>query len=248
MIANQCCREYIEKINTASIDLIIIDPPYGKTDIEWDKEFEFTSKFWAQIWRVLKLNAAILIWGTEPQSSRFRLSQSKYYKYDWYWLKSNPTGHLNAKKQPLRNIETVSVFYRKQCLYQPQLELKSKGLIRKNNVRGKKPEIYRKGNHNSESQRTIPEHLGYPKQILQFDSICGKKGSFHPTEKPIPLLEYLIRTYTNEGDMVLDFFAGSGSTLLAAKRTKRKFRGCEISDYYFNLIKKRLEENAHLSL
>ena len=235
-LINGDCLEEMRKIEDGSIDMILCDLPYGTTTCKWDTIIPF-DKLWEQYNRIIKPNGAIVLFGSEPFSSHLRLSNIKNYKYDWIWKKTKPSGHLNAKKQPLRAFETISIFYKKQCTYNPQ------GLIygEFNNNRpwrkkgNKKDKVY-----NNEVEIGISKAKGYPKNILKYPNPNNKL--LHPTQKPVELLEYLIKTYTNEGETVLDNCTGSGSTGVACVNTNRDFIGIELDKNYFEIAKKRIEE------
>ena len=221
------CLELMKNIPDGSVDLVLTDPPYGTTACKWDSVIPF-EPMWEQLNRIIKPNGAICLFGSEPFSSALRMSNIKNFKYDWIWQKSNVMGFLNAKKRPLKEIENISVFNSK--VYYPQgLEINEKG----ENRRGKQTETLGKYEPINKS-----EYKNYPRTILQFKSERG----CHPTQKPIALLEYLINTYTNEGETVLDFTAGSGSTGVACVNTNRRFIGIELDEGYFNIAKKRIEE------
>jgi len=221
------CLELMKKIPDKSIDMILTDPPYGTTACKWDVIIPF-DLMWEQLKRITKDNGAICLFGSEPFSSHLRLSNLKMFKYDWTTIKSKPTGHLNAKKQPLRTVESVSCFYVKQCLYIPQ------GLQDCNNIVSRT----NRGNYGECSKTTLQTKTGYPKQNLEIKSIDG----VHPTQKPVALLEYLIKTYTLENETVLDFTMGSGSTGVACKNLNRNFIGIEKDDKYFEIAKNRINE------
>jgi site-specific DNA-methyltransferase (adenine-specific) len=229
------CLELMKNIPDKSVDMILCDLPYGTTACGWDVVIPF-APLWEQYKRVVKDKAAIVLFGSEPFSSHLRLSNLKMYKYDWYWRKERLTNVMQIKRRPGKIIENISVFYEKQCNYFPQKTLYL-GPERKNVVGaatfgnlvdgGKlKPRNYK------------DDGTRYPLQLLDFKRNLRKLS--HPTEKPVPLLEYLIKTYTNEGDLVLDNCAGSGSTLVAAKNLGRQFIGIERDDIYFEIAKRRV--------
>jgi DNA modification methylase len=237
---NADCLEKMKDISDGSIDLVLTDPPYGTTACKWDTVIPF-EPMWAEIWRVLKPNGACALFGAEPFSSALRMSQIKYFKYDWIWQKDKATNHLNAKKQPMRRNEIISIFYKKQCLYNPQLTKKDPKNIRPPTTKRKQAENY--GKMTAESKREIPSDMSYPNETLKFRGCFGDKGkSFHPTQKPVVLLEYLIKTYTLEGETVLDFTMGSGSTGVACVNTGRNFIGIEKDEKYFEIAKKRINK------
>lgn len=231
------CLELMKEIPDKSIDMILCDLPYGTTQCKWDNIIPF-EPLWEQYNRIIKNNGAIVLFGTEPFSSYLRLSNLKNYKYDWIWDKVKGTGFLNAKKQPMRNHELISVFYKKQCLYNPQM---THGHKLKKSYRSKdlQTDVYgeMKNDYTYESTDRYPRSV----QVFKTDT---QNSSLHPTQKPVALLEYLIKTYTNENDVVLDNCMGSGSTCVAAINTGRHYIGIELEHKYFEIAKKRIEE-AH---
>ncbi len=222
------CLEKMKDIPDKSIDMILCDLPYGTTQNKWDVVIPFES-LWGQYTRIVKDNGAIVLFGNQPFTSILISSNIKEFKYQWVWEKSKPTGFLNAKKQPLRTYEDICVFYKKQCAYLPQGISETNKLVKRTN----------RGNYGECSKTTTQTTTGYPKNIIKFKSIDG----LHPTQKPVALLEYLIKTYTIEGETVLDNCMGSGSTGIACINTKRNFIGIEKDDKYFEIAKKRIEEH-----
>ena len=233
---NGDCLELMKGVPSGSIDLILTDPPYGTTNCRWDTIITF-EPMWEQLKRIIKQNGAICLFGSEPFSSDLRMSNIKDFKYDWYWQKTTPTGFLNAKKQPLRNIETISVFYAKQPTYNPQ---KTYGHKRKVSLAKHKQNCKKAEEYNGYNLASYDSTERYPTQTLQFKT-DRQKSALHPTQKPVALLEYLIRTYTNEGETVLDFTMGSGSTGVACVNTNRNFIGIELDEGYFQIAKQRIE-------
>lgn len=221
------CLELMKTIPDGSVDLVLTDPPYGTTQNKWDSIIDL-EMMWKEVWRVLKPNGACVLFGGEPFSSALRMSDLRNYKYDWVWEKSKPTGHLNAKKQPLRKVENILVFYKKQCLYNPQGIIPTDKLVKRTN----------RGNYGDCSKTTKQTVTNYPRNILRYPSIDG----VHQTQKPVELMEYLIKTYTNESETVLDFTMGSGTTGVACINTDRKFIGIELDETYFNIAKERIED------
>jgi len=233
------CIHLMSLMADGIFDCVIVDPPYGVTSCDWDKIIPF-DLMWEQLHRIVKPEGAICIFGKEPFSSKLRVSNLSNFKYDWVWVKAKTTNFLNVKKQPLRKTELISVFYRKQCLYNPQLTPKDVKNIRPTTTKRTQADLY--GKMSNQSQRDIPVDMGYPTETLHFNSCCGSKGkSNHPTEKPIKLLEYLINTYTNEGDQVLDFTMGSGSTGVACMNLNRNFTGIEKEKSFFNIAAERIK-------
>lgn len=236
------CLELMNEISDKSIDMILCDLPYGTTQCKWDIIVPL-EQLWEQYNRIIKDNGAICLFGTEPFTTKLISSNMKYFKYNWVWQKDRGTGFLNAKKQPLRTHELISVFYKKQCTYNPQYLEKTKKSIRAlqpGKVNG--TDIY--GKCDKVTDRSIPITLGYPKDIIIFKACTStNKETTHPTEKPVALLEYLIKTYTNEGETVLDNCMGSGSTIIAAINTKRHYIGIEADEQYYYMAKNRIEKH-----
>jgi site-specific DNA-methyltransferase (adenine-specific) len=227
------CLEVMKTIGDKSIDAIITDPPYGTTACKWDSVIPF-DLMWEQLNRIIKPNGAIVLFGSEPFSSLLRMSNIKNFKYDWIWNKPKATNFLNAKKQPLRCIENISVFYKKQCTYNPQ------GLIDgvfKNGRKSRESDSTKANVYGQQKNHTNSNKGNYPTQVLNFKTV---HKPIHDTQKPIELMEYLIKTYTNEGETVLDFTMGSGTTGVACKNTKRNLIGIEQDENYFNIAKERI--------
>lgn len=217
------CLELLKTIPDGSVDLILTDPPYGTTACKWDSVIPF-EPMWAELKRIIKPNGAIVLFGSEPFSSALRMSNIKQYKYDWVW-KKRAVNFLNAKKQPLREVENILVF--NSLVYNPQ------GLIYSPKVNKRSNSTETNGAHGLSN---LSEYTNYPKNILEFKNERG----LHPTQKPVALLEYLIKTYTQENETVLDFTMGSGSTGVAAKNLNRSFIGIELDEKYFQIAKERI--------
>ena len=228
---NGDCLEIMKNIADKSIDMILCDLPYGTTACEWDSIIPF-EPLWEQYNRIIKDNGAIVLFGSEPFSTELRHSNLKMYRYDWIWRKNNATGFQLANKRPLKDYETISVFYKNQPIYNPQ------GLIPygKTNKRKSAGENWSELSINE----YIQEFTNYPKQVQEF---AFDKNKFHSTQKPVALLEYLIRTYTNENEVVLDNCMGS--TGVACKNTNRNFIGIELDDNYFEIAKERIENGSY---
>ena len=221
--------------------MIFCDLPYGTTQCKWDTIIPF-DELWKRYNSLIKDNGAIVLFGSEPFTSELIHSNIKNFKYNWIWKKDKTTGHLNAKKQPMRSTELISVFYKKQCTYNPQLSKKPIENIRPATTKRKNIDNY--GKMDKESVRGIPIDMSYPKDILEFRACFGDKGkSNHPTEKPVDLCEYLINTYTNENELILDNCMGSGTAGVACKNLHRKFIGIELDKNYYNIACKRINEN-----
>lgn len=204
---------------------------------ECRKEFKEKCKdgMWDKLNKLIKPNGAIVLFGSEPFSSALRMSNIKNYKYDWIWKKPQGVDPFMAKIRPLNNIENISIFCSKKTQYNPQ---KTKGKPYKI-TRDKTPRVKETNGTIMKQTTTINSGERLPTRVLEFKQ---EKG-FHPTQKPVALIEYLIKTYTNEGELVLDFTMGSGTTAIACLNTKRKFIGIEIDEKYFNIAKERIENS-----
>ena len=239
---NGDCLELMKNISDGSVDLVLTDPPYGTTTCKWDSVIPF-EPMWEQLNRIIKPNGAICIFGSEPYSSALRMSNIKHYRYDLIWEKERPTNIFVIKKQFGKVHENISVFYKKQPTYNPIMEDSLQPKNNKNNKsqEGFMNEIKTLGKTKTKISKEYNNELRYPRSVLKF-SRGTKVNGLHPTQKPVSLLEYLIKTYTNEGETVLDFTMGSGSTGVACVNTNRHFIGIELDEGYFNIAKKRIEE------
>lgn len=229
------CLEVMKSIADGSVDAVIADVPYGTTACKWDTVIDF-DLMWAELKRIIKPNGAIVLFGSEPFSSALRMSNIKNYKYDVIWEKEQATNFQQLKRQFGKSHENISIFYKKQPTYNPQMIL------------GKKPSnsgTKNKIGHNNTNGGT-PKRSGatdrFPLSIHKFNR--DRTGQ-HPTQKPVALMEYLIKTYTNEGETVLDFTMGSGSTGVAAINTNRKFIGIELDKDYFDIAYNRINKVGH---
>ena len=244
-IYNEDCFDLFKRIPDKSIDCIIADPPYGITACKWDTIIPL-EPMWKEIKRVIKDNGAICLFGSEPFSSKLRMSNIEMYKYDWIWEKSKPTGFINSKNMPLKNYEIISVFsngkighkklINNRMIYNPQGIFKLERKIKRTH-RGFEGTSERK----SQTNEYIGELSGFPKMILKFNNVIKNK-TIHPTQKPVELISYLIRTYTKENELILDFCMGSGTTALACKKNNRNYIGSEISKEYCSIAEERLKQ------
>ena len=229
------CLELMKDIPDASVDMILCDLPYGTTSNKWDSIIPL-DLLWEQYERVIKDNGSIVLTASQPFTTVLASSNLKNFRYEWIWNKQNSTGFQLANKRPLKKHENILVFYKKQPTYNPQ------GLKKynKTNRRGRVGENW----DEMENNVYIQKWTNYPTQSLHFKHDKEKK---HPTQKPVALFEYLIKTYTNEGELVLDNCMGSGTTGVACKNLKRKFIGIELDETYFNLAKERIESAGEIN-
>jgi len=229
-LVNGDCLSVMSDIPDKSIDMILCDLPYGTTRNKWDSAIDL-ELLWDQYSRIIKDNGCIALFAQTPFDKVLGCSNLKMLKYEWVWQKDNATGFLNAKKMPLKIHENVLIFYKKPPIYNPQMRT------------GFKPYKCKQGRHSSNygayDKGHITESNGerYPIDILTY----SRENGLHPTQKPVPLLEYFIRTYTDEGSLVLDNCMGSGSTGVAANNTNRRFIGIELDENYFNIAKERIQ-------
>ena len=240
------CLEKMKLIPDASIDAIITDPPYGTTACKWDSILPF-DKLWEQYERVIKPNGAIILTAQQPFTSALIMSNTKLYKYNWHWNKVKPSSFFNAKNAPMKKIEDICVFSfgaiangsKNLMKYNPQ-DLIECGKIRppKNDSVPNQSTI---GKRPSRANAYRQEFTNYPTDLIEFSF---EQKPIHPTQKPLELMEYLVKTYTNEGDTVLDNCMGSGTTGVACKNLNRKFIGIEKDDKYFEIAKNRIENHV----
>ena len=240
-IYNEDCLEGMKRIPDKSVDSIITDHPYGITKLKWDSIIPL-DRLWEQYNRIIKDNGAIVLFGQEPFSSQLRMSNIKNFKYDWYWEKERLTNIAQVKKRAGKTVETISVFYNKQCTYNPQMQ-KHKGDKRTNKVKnGKLGELVDGGTKKVKEYNDTGWR--YPTQVLKFKRDI-LTSNLHKTQKPLALVEFLVRSYTNEGDTVLDSCMGSGTTAIACLNTERNFIGFELNKEYFEIAQNRIEERQN---
>jgi len=225
------CLELMKNIPDGSIDAVITDPPYGTTACKWDTVIPF-EPMWEQLKRVIKPNGAIVLFGSQPFTSALVMSNPKMFKYEWVWNKKIPSGMSFAKSQPMRQTECISVFCEGKTIYNPQMIKRDKPI----KGGGMTPSDSAMTNGYKALKKTY--EYKNPTTLISFDKI--RKNSLHPTQKPVALMEYLIKTYTNEGETVLDFTAGSGTTGVACQNLNRNFILIEKEPNYVEIIKNRL--------
>jgi site-specific DNA-methyltransferase (adenine-specific) len=225
------CLERMKEIADGSVDMVLTDPPYGTTACKWDSIIPI-EPMWEQLKRVIKPNGAIVMTASQPFTTTLISSNMSMFKYVWQWKKSNLTNFLNAKRQPLRCFEDVVIFCSGQSVYNAQMIETGNRMVSRRV--GTKTSVYGKADKETLYDRSSM----YPTQLIEIPN--RKDGKLHPTQKPVALMEYLIRTYTNENETVLDFTMGSGTTGVACVNLGRKFIGIELDQGYFDIAKERI--------
>ena len=237
------CLERLKEIPDKSVDLILTDPPYGRTACKWDNILDFDLA-WKEIKRVIKKKRTICLFGIEPFTSKLRLSNFDMYKYDWIWIKNSATGFVNAKMMPMKIWENISIFSdgvicngsKNKVIFYPQ-DLKLNNKMERSPSKPSNENSYSRPSH---KEYYFKKYTNYPKNILYFNKDSWLR--IHPTQKPVNLLKYLIRSYTLEGETVLDFTMGSGSTGVASLIEKRNFIGIENNKEYFKMASNRIKD------
>jgi len=227
------CLDVMQDIPDGSVDMVMTDPPYGTTACKWDSVIPF-EPMWAQLKRIVKPNGAIVLMASQPFTSALVMSNVKMFKYCWVWHKQKPTNFYQVKWQPLKEHEDIAIFCKTVPNYYPQ---GTESISVKSGRKNKSGNLYSKYNGGDYVQKVG----NYPRSIKFFPTE-GDKGRLHPTQKPVALMEYLIRTYTNVGETVLDFTMGSGTTGVAAANTMRKFIGIERDPDYFQIAQSRIQK------
>lgn len=238
------CLELMKLIPDKSIDAIISDPPYGTTACKWDTIIPF-EPLWEQYKRIIKDNGAIVLTASQPFTSALVMSNPDMFKYEWIWIKAKPSNFLMGKKQPMKYHENILVFYKKQPTYNP-IKIKREEKNKRNNkkcgyLKYEAMGINEDNNKYADRLKAGMNDFIYPRNYIFFAQNTKVKYT-HPTQKPVALFEYLIRTYTNEGDLVLDNCIGSGTTAIAAIRTKRNWIGIEKDENYYKIANDRINE------
>jgi len=235
---NADCFDVFPFIEDKSIQLILADLPYGTTACKWDSILPF-DKLWEQYERIIADNGAIVLTAQQPFTSALIMSNTKLYKYDWYWKKSKPVGFANAKKMPLKDVETISVFYKSLPKYNPQGLEKCNRVISNSTKKIKQNNITAINGGAFKTDTFIQEFTNYPRQIIEI----GVEQGLHPTQKPLALIEYLIKTYSNEWETVLDFTMWSWTTAIACLNTNRNYIWFELDEWYRNIANKRIQDS-----
>jgi site-specific DNA-methyltransferase (adenine-specific) len=228
------CLELMKDIPDGSVDMILADLPYGTTACKWDSILPL-DKLWEQYERIIKPNGAIVLTASQPFTSVLTCSNFKFFKYEWIWKKTRPSGSMLCNKQPLKEHESILIFYKKMGVYNAQMT-ETKRVVEKQRTVNKGEIV----NSQKLTRQFDNKGLAYPRTIFEFAN--PNHNSLHPTQKPVALFEYLIKTYTNEGDLVLDNVAGSGTTAIACLNTNRQFIVMEKEQKYFDIIMERVRQ------
>ena len=246
-IYNEDCLEGMKRIPDGSVDMILCDLPYGATSCNWDTIIPF-EPLWEQYERVIKNNGAIVLTASQPFTTKLIESNFKLFKYCWYWVKSKPNGWQNAKNKPMTKVEEVVVFSKapmghisqlgdKRMVYYPQgikpIGNKKVTAVAHGKTMGARP---------NQVGKEYEAFTGFPHNVLEYPNVIGKQA-LHPTQKPVALFEYLIKTYTNKGETVLDSCMGSGTTAIACLNTDRKYIGFELDEDYYNIAQDRIKNH-----
>lgn len=243
-VFNEDCLEGMKRIPDKSVDMILCDLPYGTTACKWDTIIPF-EPLWEQYKRVLKNGGAIVLFGSQPFTSALIMSNPKWFKYEWIWSKNMPTGFAAAKYRPMSSHENILVFGKGKTTYNRIFERSRSEQVIKNALNGKKRTFGKSDTDQSlglKKNGSVSDFKEYvnPKTVQSFDCVPRSKGSLHPTQKPVPLFEYLIKTYTNEGETVLDNCMGSGTTAIACLNTGRNYIGFELERDYYEKLTERI--------
>ncbi len=238
---NGDCLQVMDELIAKGIvvDAIITDPPYGTTACKWDSVIPF-DEMWLRLNKLIKPNGAIVLFGSEPFSSALRMSNIKHYKYDWIWEKTKAGNFAQCRKNPMKYHENILVFYKNF----PTFNLINLKKIDNPVLSSRKNKGANLGHVSNGDNEYYQKETGFHRSILKFSNKSGKGYSFHPTQKPVALMEYLIKTYTNENELVLDFTMGSGTTGVACRNLNRKFIGIEMDDKYFEIAKHRIKDES----
>lgn len=244
------CLDVMGDIPDRSIDMILCDLPYGTTACKWDSVIPF-EPLWAHYKRMIKPNGAIVLTASQPFTSALVMSNVEWFKYDWIWQKSCPTGFMNAAFRPLKSHESILVFSQSRAAFNqfdptPAMPYNPQGVLSIMQWEKGKKRATAGNNTRSTNKSYLKQVTNYPRSVLQFSN--PNKGSLHPTQKPVPLFEYLVRTYTNEGETVLDNCIGSGTTAIAAINTGRNFIGIEKDEEYYQIACDRIEKHREMLL
>lgn len=230
------CLERMKAVPDGSVDMVLTDPPYGTTQNKWDSVIDL-QKMWSELWRVLKPSGVVVLCSSQPFTSVLISSQLNNYKYEWVWVKNLKTGPLNAKRMPMGGHETLQVFAKMPCTYNPQKRPRTTE-VKSGNKKNSKTSNY--GVQREDYVDNQTDWINPDTAILDIKCVHNSSGKLHPTQKPVELMEYMVKTYTNEGEAVLDFTMGSGTTGVACNNLNRKFIGTEMDAKYYQVAKDRI--------
>lgn len=230
------CLERMKEIPDGSVDMVLTDPPFGTTRNKWDSVIPL-DQMWSELWRILKVNGCVVLCSSQPFTTNLIYSQIKHHKTEWVWVKNLKTGNLNARRMPMGGHETLQVFYRNPPTYNPQ-KRKRTTEVKSGNKFNSKTSNY--GKQRDEYVDRQSDWISPDTALLTIKCVHNSSGKLHPTQKPVELMEYMIKTYTNEGETVLDFTMGSGTTGVACRNLNRKFIGIEMDETYFQTAKDRI--------
>ncbi len=240
------CLEKMPQLADASIDMVLTDPPYGTTSCRWDSVIPL-EPMWEQLKRLIKMNGIIAMTASQPFSSALIMSNPKMFRHEWIWIKNRGSNFANTVREPMKEHEAVLIFSRGKWVYNKQMQPRTGAglsMVGKHVNVGKKQRVGLRKFMEFTEIDSLSE-LRVPSSWQKFNTVVGKDKTIHPTQKPVELMEYLIKTYTNEGNTVLDFAMGSGTTGVACKRLNRRFIGIELDKEYFDIAKERIE-NEHI--
>lgn len=242
-LINGDCLEEMKNILDGSIDMVLTDPPYGTTACKWDTVIDL-DLMWEQLKRVIKKNGAIVLTASQPFTSALVMSNIKMFKYEIIWEKERPTNIFLMKKQIGKVHENILVFYKQQPTYNPITEVSKQPKNNQNNESqsGEMNSIETFGKTKTKISESYNPQIRFPRSVIKVSRGTKSNGKLHPTQKPVALMEYLIKTYTNEGETVLDFTMGSGTTGVACKNLNRNFIGIELDETYFEIAQKRINQ------
>lgn len=244
---NEDCLIGMKRIKDNSIDMILCDLPYGTTANNWDKNIP-SELLWEQYERIIRDNGVIALFGSEPFSTKLKMSNFNLYRYDWYWKKTKPSLYQHAKNRPMKVIETISIFSKAKWGHASQIKPENRMQYNPQGIKSARMKTVTKnynagrnvGERPNQIGRVYEAFTGFPHDVLEYPNIIGKQA-IHPTQKPVELCEFLIKSYTKKGETVLDNCMGSGTTAIAAHKTKRNWIGFELDKKYYELAKKRIE-------
>lgn len=240
------CLEKMNEIPDCSVDMVLVDPPYGTTNCKWDSIIAF-DPMWEQLNRIIKSNGIIAMTASQPFSSALVMSNPEMFRHEWIWIKNRGSNFANTVREPMKEHEVVLIFSRGKWTYNRQMQQRAESGLARAKYTVEHNNQSRDGTRKFEGRAHHQiDNLRVPSSWQKFNIASGKEKTKHPTQKPIDLMEYLIKTYTNKGEMILDFAMGSGTTGVACIKTNRRFIGIEIDEYYFDISIGRIRTQVEL--